>query len=199
MLTLDYIKDNTLWVAHFDTGYRVTGTYDEVKKYNSHDDIDEISIITWKGQPKELQEFYKDHEYAFYELNRHDLFEPEDFYNEWIKDPNQFKPNHQPVIGKLSEFIDDLKPTDDLLIKNYAYDTAGNHRVGNFKEAIQILDIDFDVISFEETKSYDPNRRQFEIIVQTDDLELFKQFDIKANSIAISHDPYLGDGKYDID
>ena len=114
MLTLDYIEKNTLWYAKFETGYRTSGTYDEVKKYYSHEDIDEIDTCSWEHQPKELQEFYKSYYYALYDLNRHDLYEIKDFYEEWSKNPSQFKPGHKPVIGKLSEYIESLKLTDDL-------------------------------------------------------------------------------------
>ena len=197
MLTLDYIEKNTLWYAKFETGYRTSGTYDEVKKYYSHEDIDEIDTCSWEHQPKELQEFYKSYYYALYDLNRHDLYEIKDFYEEWSKNPSQFKPGHKPVIGKLSEYIESLKLTDDLIIRNYSFFTAGNHRVGNFMETLKMLDIDFDVISFEEIRSYDPDRKQFEIIIQTDDKDLFKEFDIKANEVAMSHSLCGGDGKYE--
>ena len=197
MLTLDYIKQNTLWYVEFEGRHFTSGTHDEIKKYYSREDVNEIEVCRWENQPKDLQDFYKAQEYAMYELNRHDLYELDKFYEEWSRDPEQFKPKHFPVIGKLSEYIESLKLTDDLLIRNYAYFTAGNHRVGNFMETLKILDVDFDVIKFEEGRSYDPDRRQFEITIQTDDEELFNEFDIKANEIAISHSLYGGDGKYE--
>lgn len=190
MITLDYIEQNTLWVAKFESGYRQIGTYDEIKKYYEFEDIDDIDIVNWKGQPKDLQEFYKAYEYAFYDLNMTNLYEI--FYEEWSKNPKKFTPEYKPVIGKLSEFIDTLNPCDDLIISNYyGFEGAGNHHVGNFKEALQILDIDFDVIKFEENPPHDN-----QIYIQTDDLELLQKFSVKANSIAISHDKYMGDGKY---
>ena len=196
MLTLDYINENTLWVAKFESGYRTTGTYDEVKQYYKRDDIDEIDIVYWKHQPKELQEFYKAYEYAFSDLNRRDLYEIKDFYNEWIKNPKQFTPEHKSVIGKLSEYIESIDPCEDLMIPNYyGYEGAGNHHAGNFKEALQILDIDFDVVSFEERPGY-RGGKEYVITIQTDDLELLEKFSAKANSLAIAHDKYMGDGKY---
>lgn len=197
MLTLDYINEHTLWVAKFESGYRTTGTYDEVKKYYSHDDIDEIDIVYWKHQPKELQEFYKAYEYAFYDLHRQDLYEIKDFYEEWSKNPKQFTPDYKPVIGKLSEYIESIDPCDDLSIPNYyGYEGAGNHHAGNFVEALKILDVDFDVIDFREEPGYKPGTIQYTITIQTDDLELLEKFSAKANSLAIAHDRFMGDGKY---
>ena len=192
MLTLDYIEQNTLWYAKFESGYSTIGTHDEVKKYYSHDDIDEIDIVTWEGQPKELQDFYKAYNYALYDLKRHDLFEIKDFYEEWSKTPLKFTPEYKPVIGKLSEFLELLDPCDDVIISNYyGIEGAGNHRVGSFIETLQMLDMDFDVVSFEENPPHDNK-----ISIQVDDLELLRKFSYKANSVAISHDPYMGDGKY---
>lgn len=196
MLTLDYINENTLWIAKFESGYRITDTYDKIKQYYSHDDIDEIDTVYWKGQPKELQDFYKAYEYAFYDLNRQDLYEIKDFYNEWIKNPEQFAPDHKPVIGKLSEYIESMDTCADLMIPNYyGYEGAGNHHVGNFIEALKILDVDFDVISFTE-ELRDKGEIQYIITIQTDDLELLEKFSAKANSLAIAHDRFMGDGKY---
>lgn len=188
-LTLDYIEQHTLWVAKFNGGYRKVDTYDKLKPFLNNEELRDVDIVYWKEQPKELQEFYKAYEYALYDLKRYELFEIKDFYEEWIKNPKQFTPEHKPVIGKLSEMLESLNPCDDVLISNYNGRGAGNHHVGNFIEALQILNIDFDVVSFEEGT---PN----EIDIQTDDIESLMAFSIKANSVAIAHDKYMGDGKY---
>jgi len=194
MLDLDFIKENTIWVVKF-SGHRTTCLEKDLSKYENRDDVRDIDTACWEGQPKELQEFYRDYEYALNELNRHDLYIIDDFYREWSKDSEQFKPKTHPVIGKLSTLLETLDPCSDLIINNYNGNTAGNHRVGNFVEALQIIDTDFDVISFNESsgRAYEYSK----IIVQTDDLETFKQFDYQANKMAISHDKYFGDGKYD--
>lgn len=189
MLTLDYIEQNTLWVAKF-RSHRKIDTYDKLKPFLNDEELRDIDTVYWKEQPKELQEFYKAYEYALYDLRRHDLYKIKDFYEEWVKNPKQFTPEYKPVIGKLSEMIESLDPCDDLIISNYyGIEGAGNHHVGNFIETLQILGVDFDVVSFEEGN---PNK----ISIQTDDLELLREFSSKANSVAISHDKYMGDGKY---
>lgn len=193
MLDLDFINDNTIWVVKFNS-HRITCQQKDLYKYENRDDVRDIDTACWEGQPKELQEFYKDYEYALYTLNRHDLFIIKDFYDEWIKNPVQFKPNSRPVINKLSIVLSELNPCDNVIINNYNSQTAGNHHVGNFIEALESLEIDFDVIEFIQSNGnkYDYNT----IIIQTDDSNTFKQFDYQANRNAMAHDKYLGDGKY---
>ena len=59
MLDLEYIKKNTLWVARMMSGARYTGTYDEIRKYESRDDCKDVDILASKGQLKELQKFFR--------------------------------------------------------------------------------------------------------------------------------------------
>lgn len=194
VLPWEYIDKNTIWVAHFETGYRTTGTYDEVKQYYEHDDIDEIDTVVWEGQPKELQDFYKAYEYGFYDLNRHELYQLKDFYDEWSKDPNQFIPEHRPVVGRLSEILPGLNPTGDLIVSNYyGHGGAGNHRVGNFIEALNDMGVDFSVVQYDPPK----DGRTAHVYIQTDNLDMLRQFSEEANSNAIKHDTYMGDGKYE--
>lgn len=194
VLPWDYIDKNTIWVAHFETGYRTTGTYDEVKKYYEYDDIDEIDTVIWEGQPEELQPFYMAYEYGFYDLNRHELYQLKDFYDEWAKDPSQFIPDHRPVIGRLSEVLPGLNPTGDLIVSNYyGHGGAGNHRVGNFIEALNDMGIDFNVVQYDPPK----DGRTAHVYIQTDNLDVLKQFSEEANSNAKKHDPYMGDGRYE--
>ena len=187
-LSFEYINKNTLWVAKYESGYRRVGNYSEIKELYKDDDIDEIDIVSWRGQPDELKEFYKDYEYANYYKKRN-LYLIKDFYKEWIEDKSQFKPEVKPVIGKLSEIIREMDECDDLIINNYDEETAGNHHVGNFIEALETLNIDFDV-----TEIIDGNYKR--VITQTDDIETFGKFSNEANSNAIKHDKYFGDGKY---
>ena len=194
MLTLDYIKEHTLWVAIFENGIRKTGTQSEIEKYEDRDDFEYSDIVCWEGQPKDLQEFHKDFNYAFYTLKRDDLFFVDDFYKEWIKNPAQFKPESLPVIGKLSTLLESINTCDDIIVNNFDSMTAGNHKCGNFIEALQILETDFDVVKYHEAsgEKYD----YATITVQTTDIDTFKQFSYQANKNAIAHDKYLGDGKY---
>ena len=194
VLDWDYIDANLVWVAHFESGYRVTGTHDEVKGYYSADDIDEIDTVTWRGQPKDLQGFCKAYTYGFYDLGRHDLYKLKDFYDEWSKDPSKFVPKQKPVIGKLSDVLSDLDPSSDLIVSNYyGYEGAGNHRVGNFIEALNDMGIDFNIIQFDPSK----DGSTAHVYVQTDNLDALEDFSVEANKNAINHDPYFGDGKYE--
>ena len=189
--SFDYIEKNTVWVAKFEHGHRITGTYDEISKYKDCEDLDEIDTVSWKGQPDSLKQFYKDYEYAFYQMGRTDLYFTKDFYNEWVKDPSKFEPQKQPVIGKLSEEIKSLGECGNLIIQNYDFETAGNHHTGNFVEALTELEVDFDIISV--------SKRDADttvIIIQTDDQSLFNKFGMLANEKAIKHDRFIGDGKY---
>lgn len=194
MLTLEYIKENTLWVAKFEGGIRKTGTQSEIEKYEDQEDFECSDIICWEGQPKDLQEFHRDFDYAVYTLKRDDLFFVDDFYREWSKNPDQFKPGKLPVIGKLYEMLSNMDPCNDLIIENYDERTAGNHHIGNFIEALQVLETDFDVVKFHESSGDEYDYAK--ITIQTDDTDLFRNFSYQSNRIALAHDKFLGDGKY---
>jgi len=56
MLDLDYIKENTIWVVKFNVG-RTTCTDKDLHKYEDNEEVRDIDIYCWEGQPKELQEF----------------------------------------------------------------------------------------------------------------------------------------------
>lgn len=193
MVELDFIKQNTVWVVKF-IGHRVTCTGKDLSKYEDMEDVRDVDIAVWEVQPKELQEFYKDYEYAIYHAKRQDLLFIDDFYAEWSKDPKQFRPEMRPVIGKLSKMIENVSPYDDVIINNYDESTAGNHKAGNFIEALQELEVDFDVVDFYRAPNDDRDYIRF--IVQTTDIDTFKQFSFQANKNAITHDPFVGDGKY---
>lgn len=77
MLTLDYIKENTLWVIKFNCG-RTVGTRKVVDFYRDDEDVREIDIVCWESQPKELQDFYK-------AMEESSIFFIDDFYKEWSK------------------------------------------------------------------------------------------------------------------
>lgn len=182
MLDLEYIKKNTLWVARMITGARYTGTYDEIKKYESCDDCKDVDILASKGQPKELQKFYESYEYATFYMNRSDLFSIDDFYREWSKNPNQFSPEMRPVIGKLSSVFDGFSgyPSNvNILITNYDKKTVGNHYLSSWTKALQIIDADYDVVEINEE-----DKKNIKIVIQTDQdsATLFSQ---KSNSIRL--------------
>lgn len=192
MLTWDYIEKNTLWVIKYGPGDRDCGTWDEVEsryKLRGEPAIDDEDILAPSSQPKELQEFYTDYEFARFHMGMR--FEnTKDFYMQWSKNPLKFKPDTKPVIMQLSKALESLDENDGVIIMNYNGDGAGNHYVGSFVEALRDLDLDFDVVYI--GTRYNTNY----IEVQTNDSESFRQFDIESNRNSIRHDPYLGDGRY---
>lgn len=186
------IEENSVWVIKFDSGYRATGTYDEIQKLAKNSpDVDEYDTVSWMRQPEELKPFYKAYEYALFRLNRTDLYLLKDFYDEWSKDPSKFEPAKREPIGQLSDIIADFNECSDLIINNYDGETAGNHHVGNFIDALEALNTDFDVVEMIREDGKTPR-----IIIQEEDYEKFHSFDVEANEQAIRHDKYFGDGKY---
>lgn len=189
MLDYDYIMANTKMVVRFNNGRREVGTTKEVKKYCDRDDVRDIDSVCWEGQPKELQAFYKAYNRANYVLNLN-LFMVEDFYKEWIKNPKQFDAEYFPVIGKLSEKLAEMNDKDDVIIENYDGQAIGNHRVGNYKEALEDMYTDFDVIQIKNKYGYTT------IVIQDDDSNRIHELSSRSNQNTIRHDKYLGDGKY---
>lgn len=187
MLSWDYIKSETLWVVKWISGGRTVKRGADINLFvqNNANDIDEHDIITWKGQPKELQEFYKAYEYAIYVLNRKDLFFVKDFYDEWKENPDQFKEDHSQVISTLWAELEKLDFGDgklNVIVSNYDHQTAGNHYLKNWLDTKRVVDTDFDVIE---------TRRRGDtltIIIQTDDQEAFDKLDYTANRIAIRNE-----------
>lgn len=197
-LPWEIVDKNTLWVAKM-MGYRKVGTYDELKPYLESPDLRDVDTLVWEQQPKELQEFYKDYQYATYDLGRHDLYYLQDFYKEWQKDSDQFKPKAtNKVIGRLNDYVDKLPLTDNLRVSNYYGFGAGNHRVGNFVEALEETGLDFDVIGYEAEEMHEwDDRPTHHITIQTDDLDALHKLSVVSNQNAITHSLYGGDGKYE--
>ena len=185
MLDLQTIKDETLWVIKHN-GWRETCKGSELsKKLDLDNDVRDYGVVTWEKQPKELQEFWKSYHNAYYIFDRRDLKiiddvdDIDDFYMIWVKDPHQFDVEHRPVISTLRKEIADLNPKDDLLIINYDRSVIGNHHVINFIRALDRLDTDFDVVSIGSSND------QLEIIIQSDDRQLIRDFNIRSNDEAI--------------
>ena len=189
MLDYEYIKQNTKWVVKFNAG-RITCSEKEIDAYKDRDDVRDIDIVSWQGQPKELQAFYKAYEHATYDLGRKDLFLIEDFYNVWKMDPNQFDEEHRPVISTLSKELENLDVRSDLVVENYDSQVIGNHKVGNFVEALDEIFMDYNVIQVTEKYGYPA------IIIQEDDQNKIELLQQKSNQVALRHDKYFGDGKY---
>lgn len=182
MLDLDYIKENTLWVIKLYPGGRVTCKGSALNEYlkTNENSIDEYDTVTWQGQPKELQEFWKAYEYANYYQNRHDLYYIDDFYKEWIKNPNQFTADHRRVISTLNKELENLGNNDKLnvMITNYDKKGIGNHYLKNWLDTMKQMNEDFDVVEV------NVGNDTIHIIVQIDDEELVEKLSYLSNKFA---------------
>lgn len=174
MLELEDIKNRTIWVVKYNNGHRITCLESEINYKDEN--VRDVDRAAWSAQPKDLQDFYKDYDFAVYRQNRRDLESIEDFYEEWIEDPLQFQPESRPVIGHLFEILETMRPDQSVVIRNYNKKPIGNHHVDCFIEALEILETDFDVVEFSDDR----------IIIQSDDLDLISNFDSKANKAAIN-------------
>lgn len=184
MLDLDYILENTKWVIRYTSGYRLVVNGKDRFKYYGLDEVKDIDTVYWENQPKELQEFWKDYSYAVYTLKRHDLYSVKDFYAEWSKDPNQFKPERRPVISKLREEFDKLRSLAEqkdlnIIVSNYDKRCMGNHYFNNWITALNQMDEDFDVVEVEQVGN------DIYITVQCDDFELCQRLDYLSNKAAL--------------
>ena len=187
-LTLDYIKDNTKWVIKYDNGYRKVCYGNELDD-NLDNMVSDYDIVSWEAQPDELKEFYKDYEYANYELNRKDLYYIDNFYNEWIKDKNQFKPKKSQleVISDLRTELNKLSKSEDVLIRGIDRDGytigLGNHKPENWIDALNELSTNFYVIGIEEASPKD--YKSFTIVIKINDKDFAEDFASEANDAAI--------------
>lgn len=184
MLDLDYIKDNTLWVIKYEEGYRTLVKGSELDKYRKDKDVSDYETACWENQPKELQEFWKDYSYTFYTLKRPDLYFVKDFYAEWSKDPNQFKPERRSIISKLREEFDKLRSLAEqkdlnIIVSNYDKRCMGNHYFNNWITALNQMDEDFDVVEVEQVGN------NIYITIQCDDFELCQRLDYLSNKAAL--------------
>lgn len=191
MLDLDYIKENTLWVIKYSSGHREVVKGSELDKYykNENEDIKDVDTLNWKGQPDDLKEFWKSYTHAIYYMDRRDLFYIDDFYNEWVKDPNQFKEDHLPVISYLSQELDNLRRLNEqsklnIQIVNYDKHGIGNHYLAAWDYALKIIDKEFDVVACQ------IDGIDVKLTIQCDDEDLLDQLSILSNHAAFESSPY---------
>ena len=57
MLSLETIKQETIWVGKFYEGGRISGTYEEL--YPMNEDFRDLDIACTENQPEFLREFYE--------------------------------------------------------------------------------------------------------------------------------------------
>lgn len=170
-LDYDYIWSNTVWVLKYDTGERQFCKPLERLRYL--DKNVEMNIAAWENQPEELKQFYKDYEYAKtkYCIGRPELSSTKNFYDEWIKNPDIFRPEKKPVIGKLSEALKDIDAETNLVVYNYDLESTERCKAHIFKETTNMAKVfDFDVISIEKDAD------GVQITVMTDENTAFKNY-----------------------
>ena len=97
---------------------------------------------------------------------------------------------HRRVIKTLSEALESFDPCTNMTIQNYNNYVLGTNHVGNYIEALAIVDTDFDVVQIFE--SADDSC----IVIQEDDEDKIRDFAYEVNRKALEHDKVYGDGKY---
>lgn len=90
----------------------------------------------------------------------------------------------------LSDIINQYNLCSDMLIVSVDKKTIGNHHVGNFIEALDLLGKDFIV------NTVDDNDDQIKIILDDDFNDDMNDLRYESNRSAVAHDRYMGDGKY---
>lgn len=75
-LSLQEILNKTIWVAKM-CGYRLTGTYEQIKKYRDDEECRDFDIVCSAGQPEELRDFYISYEHYG---EKHGFITVQDFY-----------------------------------------------------------------------------------------------------------------------
>lgn len=181
MLSLEEIKEKTIWVAHLYGGTRFTGTYKELEHWKDSEDLDELDTVCAEGQPKELQPFWQAYEYANYKLQRHDLYIIDDFYAEWSKNPNQFVPELKLVIGNLRDKLESISKEEsniDIIIVNYDETPIGNHKINCWIKTLNEMNTNFDIISIRD------DFNAYRITIQETDKDKIEKLDIISNSLA---------------
>ena len=80
MLTLDQIMSESIWVCKME-GYRMSGTYAEMKPYADSDDCRDFDLSA--DQPEHLRDFYDKY------FNHRGFITVQDFYNQYYNKPEE--------------------------------------------------------------------------------------------------------------
>lgn len=195
--SLEYIKQNTLYVTETFDGSNITGSYEELVPRAD----DAIMPATYTHQPKDLQDFYKAQQKAYRMTYDTSLLNVDSFYEKWAKDPHQFDPAKRKPIGKLHSFLNKIYDTNhgdqntNVIVNNYDNGTMGNHTLKCFVSALSEIGprYDFDVVEY---TPHDPdNPYSYDTItVQEDDDKKVEDYGKNANDQAIHNSPYFSRG-----
>ena len=182
MISLEEIKAKTLWTGRLDTGAVITGTADVMVNYNV-----ETELVSAAGQPIEVRPFWLAYEYAIRTLERKDLVELEDFYEEWTNNPDAFDPDLRPTQMTLRTYflLYDHYPTSaNFKIYNYDGYFVGSHHRKNFEDALDAMgdNTDFNVIEFVD-EGMNPRNKAIEIkiTIQSKKIDKVQEFAALAN------------------
>ena len=195
--SLEYIKQNTLYVTETFDGSNVTGSYEELAPLAD----DAIMPATYTHQPKDLQDFYKSQQKAYRMTYDTGLLDVESFYEKWSKDPHQFDPPKREPIGKLHSFLNKIYDANygdqnvNVIVNNYDNETMGNHTLKCFVRALSEMGprYDFNVVAY---VPHDPdNPYSYDTItVQEDNYKKIADYGKNANDQAIKNSPYFSKG-----
>lgn len=97
---------------------------------------------------------------------------------------------HDANVTMLSNIIDNLDLCKDLLVTNYDKKPVGQYHVGVYKEALQIIDKDFPVASFED------NSDIATVVIEEMNSDILNDFIYRVKVKDSEHDKDFGDGKY---
>ncbi len=92
MLTLEQIMNESIWVAKMN-GYRMSGTYEEMKPYADSEDCRDFDLCA--EQPEHLKDFYDKY------FAHHGFITVQDFYNQHYNKPE--KTNDKVLYGALRQ------------------------------------------------------------------------------------------------
>lgn len=193
MIPLDEVLQKTKYVIVFHNNYRMSGTYAQLKHHSS-DEVKKFYRDDWENQPDELKDFYKAFDYAIYELNRQDLIEIKNFYEAYVKNPTEFIPKKVDNSVLLHAYLTsgDIQLTNDVMIENYDGLYVGSAKAGCIMEALEKLDINFEISRINKAADC------VFIIIQSDNMDNINDFIYEIKVKTMEHDWLVGDGKYSI-
>ncbi len=187
MISLEEIKEKTLWTAYLDDGANITGTSDKIAKYVNGDKT-KLELVKAQAQPIELQPFWLSYEYTINELKRDDLVEVDDFYHTWINDPDAFDPENKVsrfALRDLFLLYSHYPKSTSICIDNHDGYRVGSHTRSAWEKALDTLgeNTDFNILSYV-NDGIDPDYPTMKIIrvvIQSSNLEKLHEFAALAN------------------
>lgn len=180
MLTLEEIKAKTLYSGTLDTGATITGTEDVLKQYKV-----KTELVKADGQPLELRAFYLAYEYALKEIK--DDYTIDEFYREWIDDPERFDPDNNISQFSLRTYFmlyEGKAASTNYKLVNYDGYSIGNHTLKAYVQALDALgdDEDFNYIEvIEEGIDTRLNTNIVKITIRCKDLDKVRKFAMLAS------------------